>query len=96
MIGNTAPRRWRLAVDVLAVLTAIALVLSGWAIASRFSETNRARAANKAVWHAVLCDIERATDARKDISKRRKIQSIKYYDHLLVDLVHTRGCGLVR
>lgn len=95
MIGDTAPKRWRLAVDALAVLTAFALLLSGWALYSRFTETNHARADNRAVWHAVICSLERATMKQPHVPPARVRTVLVFYDKLLVEDVHAAPCGLV-
>ena len=99
MIGNTAPKRWRLAVDVLAVMTAAALLLSAWALTSRFQETNRARERNARIWHAVICDIEQQIVVNANISehpltlKRRKFL-LRFYDNLLVKDAHAQPCHI--
>jgi hypothetical protein len=99
MIGDTAPKRWRIAVDLLAVLTAVSLLVSGWAIYARFSETNATRKRNAAIWHAVICDIEHQIVVNSNINehsltlKRRKF-ILRFYDNLLVKDAHAQPCKL--
>lgn len=99
MIGNTAPKRWRLAVDLLACLTAAALLLSAWALATRFQETNANRARNARIWHAVICDIEHQIVVNSNINEhpltlqRRKF-ILRFYDNLLVRDAHAQPCNI--
>jgi hypothetical protein len=93
MIGDTASKRWRIAIDFLALISATALILSGWALYDRFSGTNRARADNKRVWHAVVCSIEQAVYKNKTLTITKKRDAIAFYDGLLINQVHTSGCG---
>ena len=72
MIGDTASKRWRIAIDFLALISAAALILSGWALYDRFSGTNHARAENKRVWHAVICSIEQAVYKNKTLTVVKK------------------------
>lgn len=99
MIGDTAPKRWRIAVDLLAVLTAVALLVSGWALYTRFNQTNVLRARNAQIWHAVICDIEHQIVVNSNINehsltlKRRKFV-LRFYDNLLVKDAHAQPCNL--
>lgn len=97
MVGDTTPRRYRIVIDTLAVLTATALLLSGWALYSRFGETNSRRAENARVWHAVICSIEQAVvaDRTRHYPDGEKTIILKFYDGLLTNDVHTTGCGLI-
>lgn len=82
---------------VAAICCILAIALSattGWALYSRFSGTNRARAANAHVWHVVICDIEQQTFADKKITSEQKSLSIQFFDGLLVNDIHTDPCGL--
>ena len=94
MIGGTAPLRWRLAVDALAILTACSLLLSAWALATRFQESNRARERNAQIWHKVICDIELAVASDKTITTARKQYVIHFYDKLLVRDAGAEPCGI--
>lgn len=99
MIGNTAPKRWRIAVDLLAVLTAASLLISGWALYTRFNETNAARKRNAQIWHAVICDIEKQIVASRQnddprLTAARKRKLLRFYDGLLVKDAHAAPCGL--
>jgi len=93
MIGNTAPRRWRLAVDLLALLTAISLLVSSWALFTRFSESNRVRRENAQIWHQVICDIERQVVLQHyPVSRKRFV--IRFYNRLLVKDAHALPCDV--
>jgi hypothetical protein len=81
------------------VLTAVSLLVSGWAIYARFSETNATRKRNAQIWHAVICDIERQTikNANKNehpltLPQRKFI--LRFYDNLLVKDAHAQPCNL--
>lgn len=94
MIGDTAPKRWRITVDFLAVLTAASLFVSGWALYSRFNETNAARARNAQIWHAVICDIEEQIVADNHTTRAEKARYLAFYDTLLVKDAHAKPCGI--
>lgn len=94
MIGDTAPKRWRIAVDLLAVLTAVSLLVSGWALYTRFNQTNALRTRNAQIWHAVICDIEQAVVVDRKLTLKRKLRFIKFYDKLLVRDAHAAPCNL--
>lgn len=95
MIGDTAPKRWRFAVDALAFLTAVSLLLAGWAAYTRFSDTNHTRIREAATWRAVICSIEKAVIEDKTIPHERKVFALRFYDRLLVENVHTQPCGYI-
>lgn len=88
MTGNTAPLRWRVAIDVLGILTAFAIILSGWALYTRFSS-------NKETWHAVICSLEKETLNDPFRSPQDKRARIQFFEHLLTEDVRTRGCDLL-
>lgn len=97
MIGDTAPKRWRIAVDLLAVITAAAIIMSGWALYDRFSATKAARARNAQIWHAVICDIEHqivADNHNPSPSRAEKARYLAFYDTLLVKDAHAKPCGI--
>lgn len=91
---NIASARWRLTVDILAVVSALSLLLTGWALYDRFDQGNQARQDNKRVWHAVICALETATahNTKVDVTSRKL--AIKFYDQLLTEDVQTTGCGI--
>lgn len=93
MIGSAAPRRVRIAVDVLAAISAIALIISGAALIDRFGQTNQARKDNQHTWHAVICTIESSVIADKTVPYDKKVRFVKFYDDLLVNSVGTKPCG---
>lgn len=93
MVGNTAPKRWRIAVDALAVLTALALALATWGLYSRFQESNAARQDNKHTWHAVICSIEQIELHNPALSEAHTRASLKFWDGVLTKQVGTTGCG---
>jgi hypothetical protein len=95
MVGDTAPKRWRIIVNFLALLTVISLVVSSWALVTRFNETNRLRDENAKIWHAVVCDIEVQVGQDKKLSHSRKVFVLRFYDRLLMDDAHAAPCGLV-
>lgn len=98
MVGDTASKRWRLAIDFLALLAAVAIILSGWALYDRFSTSNHARSENRAVWHAVICGIEQAVVKDDKTHKRTADHTrtvLAFYDRLLVEDVHAAPCGIV-
>lgn len=43
MIGKAAPRHIRILVDALAIITALALIVAGYALYERFTQTNERR-----------------------------------------------------
>lgn len=94
MVGDSAPKRFRLAVDFLAFLTFLALVLSGWALYGRFAATNEARRNNQHVWHAVICSIEQATlsNTKRPLADRKA--SVQFFERLLINNVKTAPCRL--
>lgn len=94
MVGDTAPKRWRIAVDALAVLTAVAIILSGWALYTRFNDSNAARKRNAQIWHAVICDIEQKVVKSKTIPLQKKRDDLVFYDRLLVVDAHAAPCGI--
>lgn len=60
-------------------------------------EQGRANRANNAkVWHAVICSLEVATLNSKTATPARIKAAIRLYDELLIEDVHTSGCGLLK
>lgn len=96
MLGPAAPKRVRVAVNALAILTALALFTSGWALFSRFQETDRLREESAHVWRSVICTIEQSViaDDMRTLDQKRK--SIEFYDNLLINSVRTFPCGLLQ
>lgn len=68
-------------------------VAQAWLWRDRLTQTNRNRADNAKVWHAVVCQIEVASLARMKDPARRKMV-VTFYDGLLTQDVQTSGCGL--
>lgn len=93
MLGDTAPKRQRLVVDGLALITFISLALSAWALYSRFGDGTTFRDEQARTWHVVICTIEQAVVATKrpDADKR---QALRFYDNLLVNSVHAAPCRI--
>lgn len=95
MIGRDG-RRFRLVFNILAVASALALILAGWALYDRFQQTNQFRAAQAHVWHAVICSIEVAVVKSPHLPEAKKRQSLRFYDRLLVQDVNAPPCGLAQ
>ena len=76
-----------------AIFVTLSLMLA-WSLYDRFEQTNEARRENKAVWHAVICNIEQSVIANGKTPLSDKVVFIRFYDGLLVNDVHTRGCGI--
>ena len=72
----------------------LALAVAGMSLIVRFDATNTARANNARVWHAVICQIENAVMAKKSMTVDQKRFALHFYDTLLVNDVHSTGCGL--
>jgi hypothetical protein len=89
--GTRFARRLAYASAVIFVLLS---GLTGWALYSRFEQTNRNRDTNAAIWHAVICSIEQQSLNDPFTSNDSKRASVKFFDGLLMDDVHTTGCGL--
>lgn len=66
-----------------AILCAVALAVSGWALFSRFSETNQRRQQNAQAWHLVICYLEALTLQNKQATIDQRMRAIKAYDHIL-------------
>lgn len=94
MIGDAAPKRVRIAVDLLAILTFLAIISAGFALYFRFSETNRNRQDIKRTWHAVICTIEQSVISDKTMPYKKKVRIVKFYDGLLVNSVGAMPCRL--
>lgn len=45
------------------------------------------------MWHAVICSIEQAVYKNKTLTVVKKRDAIAFYDGLLINQVHTVGCG---
>lgn len=93
MIGGDNSRRFRIAFNVLAVVSAAAVILAGWSLYARFAQTNQIRQANKRVWHAVICTIEAQIAKSRTLTDRQKQAQFRFYDRLLTQDVATTGCG---
>ncbi len=89
-----SPRAQRL-LKVLIAVSLICSLISAWAIFARFTDTNHRRAENKAVWHAVICTIEQSVNNNSNLTHTQKLLSFRFYDGLLIDQVHTNGCGYI-
>ena len=87
--------RFRILFGFLAVVTCVSLVIAGWALYARFTETNAIRASNNHVWHAVVCEIEHAIIVKDHLTVAQEKAALRFWDHLLVADVGTVGCGLV-
>lgn len=94
MIGDATTRRFRLAFNVLAVVSAAALLLAGWALYARFEQTNQLRNSNKHVWHGVVCAIEKSILKSTNTTPQQKQAKLRFFDRLLIVDVQTDGCGL--
>lgn len=94
MLGSEVPKRTRYAVDVLAVLTFIALVVSAWTLATRFQETNHTRSEIQHTWHSVICALEnqRVNDPRYTLDQKKEF--VTFFDSVLVNNVGAAPCGL--
>lgn len=79
---------------MLAVLTAVSLLISSWALYTRFNQTNALRTRNAQIWHAVICDIEQAVVIDRQLTLKRKLRFIKFYDRLLVRDAYAAPCNL--
>lgn len=66
-----------------AILCAICLIVSGWALYSRFQDTNSRRDANARAWHLVICYLEGLTVANKRATPDQRDRAITAYDHIL-------------
>ena len=58
MLGPSASRRTRIAVDILALVSAVAIILAGWALFDRFQQTNERRRDLAAIDHRNCVAIE--------------------------------------
>jgi hypothetical protein len=86
MTERNLNRRYRLILAVLAFTSAAAVILAGWALYERSTDTGR-------VWHAVVCSIETAVQ-KQHLPRVKERAALRFYDRLLTDDVHTSGCGL--
>lgn len=93
MIGDgTVPRRFRIAINALAVLTIVALLLAGWALHSRFTATNQFRQTQQQVWHAVICTVVAAEQHNKNLTPQEKAHETEFWNKLLVQKVGALPC----
>lgn len=93
--------RFRLIVTAAAFVFLLSSLTTGWALYTRFSQSNTrfaqavaARKDNAKTWHAVICSIESATLRSKTLNAVQKDDALAFYDSLLVTNVHTAPCGL--
>ncbi len=68
--------------------------VAGIALLVRFNETNRLRNDQAHVWRAVVCSIEDQVLRSQDATWAQQRRALRFYDHLLVDDVHTAPCNL--
>lgn len=85
--------KFRITMQLVAVIAGVAMLLAGWALYARFQQANEARRDSKATWHAVICTIEQGDIHNKNLTVEQKRASIKFFDGLLINQVGTVGCG---
>ena len=85
-----------------AILCAVALAVSGWALSDRFHQGTARRQhdtqvlrsyqrANGKAWNTVICYLEALTLQNKQATVDQRMRAIKAYDHIL-DLVDAPPC----
>lgn len=74
-----------------ALLCAVSLLVSGWALYSWTTESTKRRADESRAWRTVVCYLEDQVYAAK-IPAGRKLAAIRVYDHILV-LVDAAPCA---
>ena len=81
---------------VALLLTLLCAGVTSAILYDRFEQTNRNRAANAAIWHAVICDIEKQLIINRDgeFSAAKRKAALRFYDNLLVKDAHAAPCGL--
>lgn len=87
--------RTRVALAAASVAVFLSLSAAGGAFIARFDATNEARHNNMVVWHGVICSIEQAVIKSANLTHEKKLDSLRFYDGLLVNYVKTDPCGLV-
>lgn len=92
--NSPGSKKYKILVWVLALLTAVSMMLAGWAFLSRFSETNQIRHDNAQIWHAVVCAIEVNVANSTKLSAEDKRHFLRFYDRLLVEDAHSYPCDL--
>jgi hypothetical protein len=89
--------------NFLAISALVAILLGFGFLGGYFSQrivaSNHNARANSAIWHAVICDIERSVIAspKNDyprLTPERKIRFLKQYDTLLAKDAHAKACNL--
>jgi hypothetical protein len=88
-------RRFRVALIFLALLSSAAIILSGWALYARFTQSNAYRTADNRVWRAVICQIEMAV-VKEHLPVAKEREALRFYDRLLIQDVQTDPCGLTK
>lgn len=85
-----------------ALVALILILLSAAGIAgglyTRFTQTNKNRAANARIWHAVICDIQKSVvdpqKGQRKLSPTEQARFLAFYDRLLVVDAHAAPCGI--
>jgi hypothetical protein len=91
MVGDTEPKRFRLVIDLLALLTAISLCLSAWLFYERITTSRAAQASTISAIRTVLCFAQGEVESDPTVTPQQKERAIRFYTEALKK-VHALPC----
>lgn len=86
-------RRTRIGLGLAALAILFSMLAAGFSLIQRFDATTQARQNNRLVWHAVICEIERAVYRTPQMTPKKRALAIRFYNDLLVKDVSALPCS---
>jgi hypothetical protein len=83
LVGDTAPKRFRLAVDALAVVSAVALILSGYLFYTRINESRDAQHNTVQAIRTVLCFAQLQVERDSTVTAAQRARAVHFYTQAL-------------
>lgn len=83
MLGDTAPKRFRLAVDGLAAMTVISLFLVSWLFYDRITTSRQTQADTRAAIRTVLCFAQSQVEADSAVTAKQRRRAVRFYTEAL-------------